>query len=618
MNRENDRTLPKFIDPTNDREEGHVVHEKAYLITISGPYAGNIFTLNEGSMLVGREPSAEILLNETQVSRKHAQFLTLNGETKIIDMGSTNGTYVNGDRVELERALAEGDEVQIGANMFKFSVMNPVEGGRLGLMSHGNFEARLSEEMDRAHRYKRPLSLLMIGMSVENGADAAAIDAQLKQWYPKVVNYLRKMIRTMDLLAHYGKYELELLLPETEKAEALKLAERITNEKVVDRKLFLSVGLVAFPEDGNTRDILIEKSRRALREARQNPDARIVQVKDNVRRIQMSNTEVIVKSEKMQQLFELAERIAKSTITVLVQGDTGVGKEVIAESIHNNSDRSSMPLVCINCAALTETLLESELFGHEKGSFTGADQLKIGLFESARGGTVFLDEVGEMPLKTQAKLLRVLQSKKIMRVGSNREIDTDVRVVAATNRKLEEQVAKNQFREDLYYRLNAATITIPPLRERKDEIPYLAEAFIQHVCKENHLPVKQIAPDAMEALVHYPWPGNIRELKNTIERAVIIADGDTIYREAISNKMSSSFTDYVETSAPEASFGGHTVVPATAVGDMKDVVSDYEKNIILQALKRTGWNQTKASDLLKIPRRTLVSKIKKYGIKRSS
>lgn len=567
-------------------------------------------------MTVGREPGADIILNENQVSRKHAQFLTVGAETKVIDLGSTNGTFVNGERVTLERALAEGDEIQIGANILKFSVLNPIDGGRLGLMSHGHFENRLSEELDRAHRYKRPLSLFMIGINIEGG-DAQSNDAQLKLWYPKVVHYLRKIIRTMDLLAHYGKYELELLLPETEKAVALKLAERITGEKVFDRRLYLSVGMAAFPEDGTTPDILVEKSRKALREAKQNPGGRIVQVKDNVRRLQVSNTEVIIKSEKMQQLFELSERIAKSTITVLIQGETGVGKEVVAESIHVNSERSKMPLVCINCAALTETLLESELFGHEKGAFTGADQLKIGLFESARGGTIFLDEVGEMPLKTQAKLLRVLQSKKIMRVGSNREIDTDVRVVAATNRKLEDLVAKNQFREDLYYRLNAATVTVPPLRERKDEIPYLAQAFIDHVCKENHLEHKQIAPDAMEILQRYQWPGNIRELKNTIERAVIIADGDTIYRESIANKLNTGFAEYVEPSIPDASFG-QTIVPATAVGDMKEVISSYEKNIILQALKRTGWNQTKASDLLQIPRRTLVSKIKKYGIKRSS
>ncbi|MCB0307823.1 MAG: sigma 54-interacting transcriptional regulator [Bdellovibrionales bacterium] len=614
MNQEVDRTLPKFIDKSSKGDDQGIVHEKSYLLAISGPYAGTVFTLDDGSMVAGREPGAEILLNDTQVSRKHAEFVTAEGETKIVDLNSTNGTFVNGDRVALDCVLAEGDEIQLGVSVFRFSVINPVDGGRLGLISHGHFENRLSEELDRAHRYKRPLSLLMIGMNVKDGTEDQ--ESHLRHSYPKVVNYIRKIIRTMDLLAHYGKYELELLLPETEKEEALKLAERITGERFFEKTVFLSVGLASFPLDGTTRDTLIEKSRKALREARQNPNEPIVQVRDNVRRIQVSDTEVIIKSEKMQQLFELAERIAKSTITVLIQGETGVGKEVIAESIHGNSDRKSMPLVCINCAALTETLLESELFGHEKGAFTGADNLKIGLFESAGSGTIFLDEVGEMPLKTQAKLLRVLQSKKIMRVGSNREIDTDVRVVAATNRKLEDLVAKSQFREDLYYRLNAATITVPPLRERKDEIPYLAQAFIESVCHENRISMKEISPDAMEMLSRYHWPGNIRELKNTIERAVIIADGDTIYPESITNKLSTSIVEYAEPSNPEGSFG-QTVVPATAIGDMKEVVSSYEKNIIVQALKRANWNQTKAADMLQIPRRTLVSKIKKYKIKRS-
>ena len=418
------------------------------------------------------------------------------------------------------------------------------------------------------------------------------------------------MIRTMDILGHYGKNELELLLPETERVEAQKLAERILSEKKWDEALGLFVGFATFPEDGRSRDVLIEKSREALLEAKKNPLARIQKPKEQSVRKTNSNSSIIVENAKMKQVFEMIEKVSKSSISVLILGETGVGKEVIAESIHAGSERSKHDLVSVNCAALTETLLESELFGHEKGSFTGAEQTKVGLFETANGGTIFLDEVGEMPAKTQAKLLRVLQAKKIMRVGSNREIDSDVRVVAATNRKLEDLVEKKLFREDLYYRLNAVTISIPPLRERKDEIPHLVESFIHKVCVDNGLEIKTISPQALFQLTQYDWPGNIRELKNAIERAVIISDGGLIDVDALSGKLNMSLKTALVSQGPMAQAD-------TKVGDMKDVVGDYEKNIILQALNQTQWNQTKAAQLLHVPRRTLVSKIKKYGIQRT-
>ncbi len=610
---EQERTLPKFeLDSSDDSIS---TEEKAYLLAISGPHAGNVFAVEEGTMVAGRHPSAEISLNDSQVSRKHAEFSNRGGAIRLKDLDSTNGTFLNGDKLADDHELVDGDEIQIGATCFRFSTQNPIDGHRLGIRTHSYFEARVAEELDRAARYKRPLSLLMVSIDAQGEASGVE-DEHLKRVYPKAVEYIKKMIRTMDLLAHYGKFQLELLLPETSKKEAHRLAQRITTDRILDRHMQFSVGMATFPEDGRSGEILLERSRQALKLARQDPNDRVVHMKDEVRRITVSNKEVIIKSEKMAEIFELAERIAKSTISVLIQGETGVGKEVVAEAIHANSERAKKPLVCINCAALTETLLESELFGHEKGSFTGADQLKVGLFESASGGTIFLDEIGEMPQKTQAKLLRVLQSKRIMRVGSNREIDTDVRVVAATNRKLEELVAKNIFREDLYYRLNAATITVPPLRERKDEIPYLVESFIEEICTENRFPKKQISPDAMDSLVRYQWPGNIRELKNTIERAVVISEGDTIYQDALTSKLTTDL-DYSEPVSSRSSEGGTARVAATAVGDIKEVVAAYERDIIINALKRTEWNQTKAADLLKIPRRTLVSKIKKYGIKRT-
>ncbi|MCB1197082.1 MAG: sigma 54-interacting transcriptional regulator [Deltaproteobacteria bacterium] len=590
--------------------------EKSYLVAMTGPHAGTVFTLQQGEMVAGRTPETDIFLQDHQVSRKHAQFTVLHGETQINDLGSTNGTFVNGKKLSEEVSLSDGDEVQIGATNFRFSIHNPIDGNKLGLNNHGYFETRLQEELDRAARYNRNLSVLMIGPSLDP-AEVQKHSALLSQEYPQVVQYLQNIIRTMDLLAHFGKYELELILPETDKTSAIQLAERISNESQFNKDITLSVGIANFPEDGSTADLIIERSRKALKQARASKGSSpVVQHEEEPRRIMLTGQkEIIVRSEKMKELFDVIERISKSNITVLVQGETGVGKEVVAEATHSRSNRSDKPLVCINCAAITETLLESELFGHEKGAFTGADQRKIGLFETAQGGTIFLDEIGEMPLKTQAKLLRVLQEKTIMRIGSNKEISIDVRVVAATNRKLEEQVAQNLFREDLFYRLNAATLTIPPLRERKEEIPYLSKMFVKTCCEENGFHQKTLSPEAMDLLMNFSWPGNIRELKNTIERSVIISEGDTIFKESLSSKLTSE--DSMPAMASFADMGSAPGVEGndtTVVGDMKEVIAAYERDLIINALKKVNWNQTKAADLLNVPRRTLVSKIKKYDI----
>ncbi len=612
---EYEKTSPHIEDKSLQHKSSQHPMEKSYLVAMSGPHAGTVFTLTQGVMVAGRISQVEITLQDHQVSRKHAQFSCEMGETKVKDLESTNGTFVNGRKIEKEQLISDGDEIQIGATNFRFSIHNPIDGSKLGLNNHGYFETRLNEELDRASRYKRPLSILMIGPKLDLH-ELKESTKDLSQRYPTVVNYLQKVIRAMDLLAHYGQYELELLLPETNKEQAITLAERITQETKFDKDCPISVGVASFSEDGKTADILIEKSRQALKIARDKKSDRVAQIKEDANRLMLlDKKEVIIRSEKMRELFELVDRIAKSTITVLIQGETGVGKEVVAEAIHAKSDRVNKPLVCVNCAALTETLLESELFGHERGSFTGADQTKIGLFETANGGTIFLDEIGEMPLKTQAKLLRVLQAKKIMRVGSNKEIDTDVRVVAATNRKLEEQVEKKLFREDLFYRLNAATITIPPLRERKDEIPYLVGSFIKECCEENGLPKKELSPEALDVLMKYSWPGNIRELRNTIERSVVISEGETIFKEALTSKLTSEYpSDKPHHTSTIDSMSNE--MDSTVVGDMKEIVSTYEKDIILNALKKSQWNQTKASEILNVPRRTLVSKIKKYKIKK--
>lgn len=560
-------------------------------------------------MVIGRKEDADVYINDEQASRAHAKVKFSDGRVTLWDLKSTNGTIINGVKAE-EKVLEDGDEIIIGSSILEFyipmSIGDKISG--ISVKTHNYFEMRLEEELDRTARYERALSLMMISV------DSPKVKLVEKdKILAELVIMINGLIRTMDLLASYGQTELELLLPETNKDEAYKLAQRITSEAKKNFDFPLSVGIASYPHDSFTKDMLIDRSRKALKIARQKDDDKISYLSENVKKINLSDHEIIIQSDKMSQVFEMVARIANSNISVLVQGETGVGKEVIAEAVHYQSPRKNHPLISVNCAALTETLLESELFGHEKGSFTGAERTKIGLFETSKGGTIFLDEIGEMPIKTQVKLLRVLQSRKILRVGSSQEIDVDIRVIAASNKNLEDLVEKGSFREDLYYRLNAITVTVPPLRERKEEIPYLVMSFIKQFNIENGRNVTVVSPDAMDLLCQYEWPGNIRELKNCIERAVVISEGDSIYKEHLGAKVFKQPPLKGIDEDDEALAGEER---ETFVGDMKEIINSYEKKIIIGALKKANWNQTKASLILKIPRRTLVSKIKKYSISR--
>jgi len=308
---------------------------------------------------------------------------------------------------------------------------------------------------------------------------------------------------------------------------------------------------------------------------------------------------IIGNSASMRAMIETLTLVAPSEATVLIQGQSGTGKELVASAIHHNSPRKSSPFIKVNCAALPETLLESELFGHEKGAFTGAAGPRKGRFERADHGTLFLDEIGEMAPATQAKILRVLQEREFEPVGGSRSIQVDTRIISATNRNLEEEIAADQFREDLYYRLNVVTITVPPLRERLQDIPLLAEHFLGQYSAKNHRTFKGIVPQAMDILLRYSWPGNVRELENVIERAVIIARGDRIESEHFPSTISDQ----------ESSASGYPpILPSGR--SLKEV----EREMILQTLDDMGGNRTQTAKILGISRRTLQLKLKGYGI----
>ncbi len=340
---------------------------------------------------------------------------------------------------------------------------------------------------------------------------------------------------------------------------------------------------------------------------------------------------VVVVDPSMARLHELVELVARSSIPVLVVGETGVGKEVICLELHRRSVRADKPLVSLNCAALPESLLESELFGYEKGSFTGANTTKLGLIEAADGGTLFLDEIGEMPLATQAKLLRVLESGELMRIGSTKARIVDVRFIAATNRNLPSQVSRGIFRRDLYYRLNGITIPVPPLRERPSEIPALATHLLAQAAKRARRDVPQIPQEVLRMLVGHAWPGNIRELRNVMERALTLCRGDALsvatvmldpdlpegMDDASPGDRSSSIPGLTAASPSGGGAGGLGALGGGGDrGRLMRMDAGTERGLIAQALEQAGGNQSKAAEILGISRRTLINRLDEYGMKR--
>jgi DNA-binding NtrC family response regulator len=319
---------------------------------------------------------------------------------------------------------------------------------------------------------------------------------------------------------------------------------------------------------------------------------------------------IIGTSPRIQEVFETVRKVARSDSTVLLCGESGTGKELFAREIHSASKRASGPFVSINCGALPEPLLESELFGHVKGSFTGAIRDKEGLFVVARGGTFLLDEVGETSLSIQVKLLRILQEREIIPVGGQKPIKVDVRVVAATNADLEAEVERGKFRTDLYYRLNVIPITLPSLRERREDIPLLAAHFLEQYCALQQRPLMELADETMRVLCEYHWPGNVRELENVIERGVILEEGDTFGPDALPERVLAGRRGPASGTGDRDASGAPL---AGAAGTLEDVEREY----LVKVLEETGWQKKKASSILGINSSTLYRKIQRYGLEKS-
>jgi transcriptional regulator with PAS, ATPase and Fis domain len=421
-----------------------------------------------------------------------------------------------------------------------------------------------------------------------------------------VVERLAGRMRPMDTLCEYSPNELAVVIPEVNEAGARLLADRLTREArdvLGDSPDAVRIGMSLAPENGTSPDELIGEARAALRAANAQ------QLPISTPPIDHGNAQVIACDPQMKRLFALAQKVAASNITVLVLGETGAGKEIVAGSIHEQSTRAGKPCVRLNCASIPESLLESELFGHEKGAFTGAERQKIGFFEAAQEGTVFLDEIGEMSLSVQAKLLRVLENRTITRVGGTSEIDVDVRIVCATNRDLELEVREGRFREDLYYRISAFSLVVPALRDRPGDILPLCEHFVRinHAALPgdvDHTATPVLTAEAKQRLQRYDWPGNVRQLRNAMERAVVLASNGVIEVDDLPDRVR----------AAEVRPGQSPILVDTSL-DVRDQLADVEKTTIQAALAAVDGNQTKAAKRIGISRRALIYKMEKYGLK---
>ena len=534
-----------------------------------------VVDLPEGvDVTFGRSRGATIFVDSEKVSRTHARVRRTGDVIEVEDLGSRNGTRVNGEKIEGPHRLDSGDEISIGPILAIVGVASGLRGHASAVADADAGEARLVAEVDRAVRYHRPVTLGIVRV-----ANDAVVDA------------MSRALRPMDLMAEDAGDDYLVILPELGRDEGAAALERLLDFARA-AGASASTALARCPEDGTTVEALIGAARAALRAGR-SPRAAVAAP------VAAPAGGPVVLDAAMRRVYSLVERIADTPMTVLILGETGVGKELVAEAIHAKSSRRDRPLIKLNCAALPETLLESELFGYERGAFTGADRRKVGFFEAADGGTLFLDEIGEMPLSLQAKLLRVLERKVITRVGGTTEIATDARVVAATHRDLDAEVRAGRFRQDLLFRIGGFTLVVPPLRDRSAEIVPLAEHFARETATEQGRPAPTFADDARDALTGYTWPGNVRELKNAIERALVLC-GDQITAADLPDKLRDA---------------GQRTRPVAPAADMRGHLAEVERAAIVAALEAEGHNQTRAARRLGLSRRALIYKMEKYGLK---
>jgi Nif-specific regulatory protein len=622
---------------------------------------GNRYTL-------GRAPSSKVVVRDDLASREHAEVFPDAGAWLVRDLGSLNGTHVNGEAVKGERSLRPLDELRVGRTRLVYVDemgqlpeaprsavgMPPAPAPaaadgleirkRLGQTRYHPPAPGGTDDETRSEPRATPaqavavlyrLAVDMAGATDPPGvcelvvdalfratpADVAAVLALKdgKELAPVVHRTRGPVARTYHKVSNYVSHEVlsskQAILAENVAADAaLKNRDSITELKVASLICAPVVfetqvlGLLHLYRATPTQPLNPDDLEFTLAVARQlgavwhrlrraaNLSGQVLALKAQLK----VESEIVGESPALAAVVGQAGKVAETRATVLVRGESGSGKELVARAIHAGSPRRDGPFVCLNCAALTETLLESELFGHEKGAFTGATERMAGKFEAADGGTIFLDEIGEMALATQAKFLRVLEGQSFERVGGNTPVKVDVRVVAATNRPLEEAVRSGTFRLDLFYRLQVVQLTVPPLRDRQTDIPLLAEHFLRRFTRETGRKLKGFTPAALEKLGAHRWPGNVRELRNVIEGAVALSGGSVL--------DSADILIYGLDGPPTAA--------ACVAAYRPELLDEIEKRHISETLRHTDWNKSKAAQILGIERSTLDRKIEKYDLKK--
>jgi len=627
------------------------------LLVIAGPSKDQTIPLPDGEATVGRDPTNVVAVIDPSVSRKHCLLRREDGGRFLIkDLESRNGTLVNGETVK-ERWLRHGDEIATGDSVFlyleeeddhapasrvEFDDTQPAAETRLIHPREAVYlqPDRLLRELPATSQVAKNLNaLLKISRVVHAIRDLEELQAQLLDLIFEVVPAGRGAI----LLSEGSGQEFNCLYARTRQGgqpQLVRVSRTIARQVMTDNVAILGVDV---PASGSLRDVesLVASEVRSLlcvplsvfqrmigciyldnasTANRFNEDhlqlmAAVAGISavalDNARRSQWLEQEnqrlttevrqeqsLVGDGGKMKEVFQFLGRVAQTDSTVLIDGESGTGKELAAKALHRNSHRSNKPFVAINCAAIPETLLETELFGHERGAFTGAGQQRKGRLEVADGGVVFLDEIGELAPSLQVKLLRVLQEREFERIGGNHTIRVDIRLIAATNRDLSEAVRKGEFRQDLYYRLAVVRLTMPPLRERREDIPMLTRHFVQKHAQRCRVKAKPISREAMAAMVNYEWPGNVRELENAVERALVMGLSDMVLLEDLPESL-------VEQNPPEE----------IQEGKYHAKVKELKKQLIIDAVEQTGGNYVEAAAILGVHPNYLHRLIRNLGLK---
>lgn len=642
----------------------------AFLVARRDDGFGDVYPLQPGGRYtLGRAPTNRIVLRDELCSREHAEVFPDEGGWFVRDLGSLNGTHLNGETLRKEAKLAPRDDLRVGRAQLVFiedltqlpdlpqvRSSRPPETGdgleikkRLGQTRYhlpaatpgaapaepARHETRVPPSQAVGVLYRLALDMADAATPAELGelaidaifrATPAEVGAVLarkegrefepvvyrhrgpgQQTYHKVSNFLSHEVLATKQAVLAENVALERHLKDRDSIADLKVASLICAPVLADGQVLGLVHLyrtsITAPLNPDDLEFVLAAARQlgAVWHKLRQQSALAVENRSLKDQLKLES-ELVGESPALAKVEAQVRRVAETKATVLIRGESGSGKELVARAIHAHSPRRDRPYVTLNCAALTETLLESELFGHEKGAFTGATERMAGKFEAADGGTIFLDEIGEMAAATQAKFLRVLEGHPFERVGGNTPIKADVRVVAATNRPLEEAVRAGTFRRDLFFRLQVVQLDVPPLRDRAADVPLIAEHFLRRFVRETGRKIKGFAPDALEKLKAYRWPGNVRELRNVVERAVALGGGPVIEAADI-------WLSELDIGAPVLGDGN-----GGGGGYRPESLDEVEKRHIRETLRHTDWNKSQAAAILGIERSTLDRKIKGYGL----